>query len=60
MSKARKRPNYTKELKQDAVKLVLDQGYSSLEVARRLGIASSNITRWVRLQNFEVKISRQI
>jgi transposase len=48
MSKDRKRPNYTKEFKQDAVKLVLEQGYSSLEVARRLGIAGSNVTRWVR------------
>jgi transposase len=53
MSKDRKRPNYTKEFKQDAVKLVLEQGYSSLEVARRLGIASSNVTRWVRLHHQE-------
>ena len=49
MSKKRKRPNYTKEFKQDAVKLVVDQGYPCLEVGRRLGIASSNVTRWVRL-----------
>jgi len=53
MSKDQKRPNYTTEFKQDAVKLVLEQGYSSLEVARRLGIASSNVTRWVRLQRQE-------
>jgi transposase len=33
--------------------LVLEQGYSSLEVARRLGIASSNVTRWVRLHRQE-------
>jgi len=53
MSKERKRPNYTKEFKQDAVNLLLEQGYSSLEVARRLGIASSNVTRWVRLYRQE-------
>jgi len=49
MIKKRKRPNYTKEFKQDAIKLVLEQGYSCHEAASRLGIASSNITRWVRL-----------
>jgi transposase len=48
MSKKRKRPNYTKKFKQDAVKLVLEQGYSCLEAARRLDVAGSNITRWVR------------
>jgi len=53
MSKGRTRPNYTKEFKQDAVKLVLEQGYSSLEVARRLGTANSNVTRWVRLHRQE-------
>ena len=49
MNEKRKRPNYTKEFKQDAVKLVLVQRYSCPEVARRLGVAASNVTRWVRL-----------
>ena len=49
MSEKRKRPNYTKEFKQDAIKLVVNQGYTCLEAGRRLGIAGSNITRWVRL-----------
>lgn len=53
MSKDRKRPNYTKEFKQDAVKLVLEQGYSCLEAARRLDVAGSNITRWVRMYRQE-------
>ncbi len=48
MSEKRKRPHYTKEFKQDAVRLVIDQGYSGPEAARRLGIPSSNVTRWVR------------
>jgi len=44
-----KKPNYTREFKQDAVKLVLEQGYPCGGVAQRLGIAGSNVTRWVRL-----------
>ena len=41
-------PKYTKEFKQDAVKLVIEQRYSCPEVGRQLGVAASNITRWVR------------
>ena len=48
MNEKRKRPNYTKEFKQDAVKLVVEQRYSCPEAARRLGVAASNVTRWVR------------
>jgi transposase len=48
MNEKRKRPNYTKEFKQDAIKLVIEQRYSCPEVARRLGVAASNVTRWVR------------
>ena len=49
MSQKRKRPNYTKEFKQDAIKLVIEQGYSCPEVGRRLEIPTSNVSRWVRL-----------
>jgi transposase len=48
MNEKRKRPNYTNEFKQDAVKLVIEQRYSCPEVGRRLGVAASNVTRWVR------------
>ena len=48
MNEKRKRPQYTKEFRQDAVRLVIDQGYSGPEAARRLGIPISNVTRWVR------------
>ena len=48
MNEKRKRPNYTKEFKQDAVKLVVEQRYSCPEVGRRLGVAASNVSRWVR------------
>lgn len=42
MNEKRKRLNYTKEFKQDAIKLVVEQRYSCPEVARRLGVAASN------------------
>ncbi len=48
MNEKRKRPKYTKEFREDAVKLVTEQGYSSNEAGRRLGINQSNISRWVR------------
>ncbi len=48
MSKKRKRRNFTNEFKNDAIKLVTEQGYSCSEVGRRLGVNHSNITRWLR------------
>jgi transposase len=48
MSKKKNRPTYTKEFKEDAIKLVTEQGYSNSEVGRRLGVDQSNISRWVR------------
>ena len=48
MSKKRQRRAFTAEFKSDAVKLVIEQGYSCNEAARRLGIGSSNLARWVR------------
>ena len=48
MNERRTRQKFTKAFKEDATKLVLEQGYSSSEAGRRLGIHSSNISRWVR------------
>ena len=48
MNEKRNRQGYTKEFKQDAVKLALEQGYGNTETARRLGINVSNVSRWVR------------
>ena len=48
MNQKRDRQNYTKEFKNDAVKLVIEQGYSCSEVGRRLGVNQTNISRWVR------------
>jgi transposase len=48
MNQRRTRQSYTKEFKNDAVRLVIEQGYSSNEAGRRLGINQTNVSRWVR------------
>ena len=48
MNAQRSRRNFTKKFKDDAVRLVIEQGYSSAEVGRRLGISENNVNRWVR------------
>jgi len=48
MKEKENRTKFTKEFKADAINLVLEQGYSCSEVGRRIGIHSSNISRWVR------------
>ena len=48
MNQKRQRRDFTDDFKSDAVKLVTEQGYSCSEVGRRLGIHSSNVSRWVR------------
>jgi transposase len=40
--------HYTKEFKQEAVNLVVKQGYSESEAATRLGVNNKNIYRWVQ------------
>jgi transposase len=48
MNDKKQRKDFTEEFKNDAVKLVTEQGYKASEVGRRLGISSSNVSRWVR------------
>ena len=48
MQEKQKCPNYTKEFKQDAGKLVIEQRCSCPAGRRPLGVAASNVTRWVR------------
>ena len=48
MNARNSRRRCTKEFKADAVSLVIEQGYSSAEVARRLGVNENNVNRWVR------------
>ena len=51
MNDRKPRRSYTKEFKNDAVNLVIEQGYSSAEVGRRLGVSENNVNRWVRQQS---------
>jgi transposase len=48
MNARRTRRKFTAEFKDDAVSLVLEQGYSCAEVARRLDVPENNVNRWVR------------
>lgn len=45
--KGSRRQKYTREFKDQAVKLVVDQGYSHAEAAESLGVSATNISRWV-------------
>lgn len=51
MAKKSKRRNYTEEFKQEAVKLVTEQGYSFAEAARNLGVHVNLLRSWK--QKFE-------
>ena len=46
----RRRPEYTLEFKQDAVKLVSEKGYTHQQAADSLGISLSAIGRWSRAE----------
>ena len=43
-----KRRSYTREFKEEAVKLLTEQGYRVSEAARNLGINSNLLGRWKR------------
>ncbi len=47
MSK-RKRQKFSDEFKEDAMKLITEQGYSIVEAARNLGINANQLGRWKR------------
>ena len=42
------RKQYTVEFKQDAVRLVTEQGYKQTEAARNLGIVRGMLGRWIK------------
>ena len=39
---------YTEEFKAEAIKQVIERGYSVLEVSRRLGISDKSMYHWMR------------
>jgi transposase len=42
------RKKYTREFKQDAVRLVTEQGYKQAEAARNLGLDRGMLARWIK------------
>jgi transposase len=48
MKQAQKK--YTLEFKEEAIKLVEEQGYRQAEAAARLGICPKNLSRWIHTQ----------
>ena len=38
---------YTEEFKDEAIKLVTEQGYTQAEASESLGISNQNLSRWV-------------
>lgn len=47
---------YTLEFKQEAVKLILEEGYSQSEVSKRLDVPPVNLNRWVRSYRVNTKL----
>ena len=47
------RKTYNAEFKEDAVKLVINQGYKVEEAAERLGISKSALGKWIRAKQLE-------
>jgi len=44
----KKRQKYTQEFKEEAVKLITEQGYKITEAARNLGVNENLLGRWNR------------
>jgi transposase len=54
MSQKRSYKQYPKEFKNEAVALVLDQGYSVPDAAKSLGIAANMLYRWKELHEQQI------
>lgn len=48
--KTHHRPKFSLEFKQDAVRLVVEKGYTQQEAADHLGISQSALGRWIRAE----------
>lgn len=40
--------NFTQEFKEEAVKQVLDRGYTVPDVAKRLGVSAQSLYKWLK------------
>ncbi len=48
------RRKYSDEFKDEAVKLVTDQGYKTIEATRNLGIHEGVLRRWIKQRSPEI------
>jgi transposase len=55
MSNRKGRKTYDKEFKKEAVRLVLEDGYSAAEVERNLGIGHNVVSRWIKEMTVDAK-----
>ena len=55
MGQKRSYKQYSKELKEEAVALIRDQGYSVAEASKSLGVASNILYRWKDQQEQRIK-----
>jgi transposase len=46
-----KRPRFTEEFRQEAVKQVIDRGYTVNDVAKRLGVSAQSLYKWVKVDS---------
>ena len=44
----KKKPIYTEEFKQRAVKLIREQGYTIVKASQNLGVATSTLDNWLK------------
>lgn len=51
---------YTKEFKEEAVKLVTEHSYSQAEAGRNLGVSDKNINRWVQASKSSHALSASV
>ena len=55
MTQKRSYKQYSKEIKEEAVALVLEQGYSVPEAAKSLDIAANMLYRWKELHELQIQ-----
>ena len=41
-------PRYTPEFKEEAVRQIVDRGYSVAEVSERLGVSAHSLYKWIK------------
>jgi len=50
-----KNPSYTEEFKQEAVKLVVHEGYTIVKASKHLGISTSTMDNWLKRYRDEIE-----